>query len=162
MFYFKKNKGKRKYDSKKIKINFFGVEHYVDFVIEIEENNNLNQENIEEQCRWLIERVDEIEAKVVEYVENNYYDIIDEFYASIDSKTISNKEYLDFKFIMSDLKNNTMDAKDIILRNIKPIYFSIINDMRSYLFVYLSHTDEYGLDIVFNPEIIIHGHDGEI
>lgn len=162
MFYFKKNKSKRECDSKKIKIIFFGVEHYVDFVIETEENNNLNKENIEEQRRLLTERVDEIEAKVVEYVENNYYDIIDKFYASIDPKTISKKESSDFRFIMSDLKNNTMGAKDIILRNIKPIYFSIINDMRSYLFVYLCYTDGYGLDIVFNPEIIIHGHDGEI
>lgn len=162
MLYFKKNKGKRKCDSKKIKIIFFEVEHCIDFLIETEENNNLNKENIEEQCRFLTERVYEIEAKVVEYVENNYYNIIDAFYASIDPKTISKKELSDFRLIMSDLKNNTMDAKDIILKNIKPIYFSIIDDMQSYLFVYLCHTDEYGLDIVFNPEIIIHGHDGII
>ncbi len=160
--FFKKYKSKHKCDFGKLKLFFFGVEHYVDFVIETEEDNNLNKEDIDEQCRLLTERIDEVEAKLVEYVESNYYNIIIEFYASIDPKTISKKESSDFRLVMNDLKNNTMSATDIILKNIKPIYFSIVDNTHSYLFVYLGYTDGYGLDIVFNPEIIIHGHDGEI
>lgn len=160
--FFKKSKENRKFDTQKLELSFWGVKYYVDLIVETEENDNLAKEDIEEQCRLLISRINEVEKKLAEYVENNYYNIITEFYLSVSSKTISKSEAIDFRLVMDDLKNNTMDAKGIILKNIRPIYFSVVDNARSYLFVYLSYADEYGLDIIFNPEIVIHEHDGEI
>lgn len=60
---------------------------------------------------------------------------------------------------MDDLKNNTRLHTDIIIKNIRPIYFSITSEDTSYLFVYINYADEIGIDIELNTQIIIREHE---
>lgn len=141
---------------KECKIKIFNKTYTISIIIE----GDVIDDDCMNAYEYFVEMHEQVEAKIKEYVENNYFDLIKEYYVDISfgNSTLS-REYKDYSCIIKDYENKEKKAIDIVLKNIKPVYFSIGENGISLLFFLFNSVDGHGFDIVITPNFIIVPHD---
>lgn len=103
---------------------------------------------------------EQIESKIKEYAADNYFELIKEYYVDITfGNSTFGREYKERFCIIKDYEKKEKRAIDIVLKNIKPIYFSIGENSSSQLFFLFNSVDGHGFDVVITPNLIIVPHD---
>lgn len=145
-------------------ITFFGKEYDIDILVEIEvsEAQNISNDLFAKVIDDFIDNLTRIQDKIEEYVRNEYRTIIEDYYLGLEFVPNKSKEYQEHLLIIRDYENNTTKAMDIVLRNIEPKYFSIYEEKKGYLFLYMNSSDSYGFDAILSSDIIIKLHDGDL
>ena len=139
-------------------LSFFGVQHCVKIVNEIEESEECPKEVVEKLIMLLSETA-AIEQAIKTYVNEHYYQIIEDYYLDLCYPSKESQEYKEHIALVNDFEYNTINHEEILIKNIKPIYYAIVSPAKAYLFLYLNDSDEYGIDVNLLPQISIRKHD---
>ena len=156
MFNFrKKNHIEPKYPSS-CDIVLFGRKYSVEVIVEAEKNSDISVDIVKAHLSMLTNNTSQIESSVEEYVAENYNWLMENYYSEllIPSDIIQTE--------LSSEKNSVNKHTryvNLITRNLRPIYFSVVNQEQCYLFLYVNEYDEYGIDIDLLPIIFIHMHE---
>lgn len=141
---------------KECKIKIFNKTYTISIIIE----GDVTDQDCMNAYEYFLEINEKVESIIKEYVENNYFELIREYYVDISSGNPSwSREHKDYFCIIKDYENKEKKAIDIVLKNIKPVYFSIGDKGSSLLFFLFNSIDGHGFDIVITPNFIIVPHD---
>lgn len=155
----KKSKDKNNACSK-CDFSLFGKSSQIEVLCEIEASIDIHPDCVRHNLDDFINRNEEIEHSIRKYIVDNYRMIIEDYYLCLSYPSKKSKEYSDYLLLLDDYNNTTANHLDIILKNIKPVYFSVIDVSRSYLFLYINASDEYGIDVEIYPhKVAIHMHE---
>lgn len=153
---FKRKNRDKQIIPEKCTITFFGGNYPISVIIE----GDVSDDDCIDYYNRFINMHGQIELTIKEYVEKNYFELIKEYYTDITfSNTTSGKNYEAYSAIRKDYENNKRNATDIFLKNIRPIYYSILENGRSILFILFNDADGHGMDLVITPELKVISHD---
>lgn len=103
---------------------------------------------------------EQIESKIKEYVESNYFELIKDYYIDV---TFANfpfsKERKEHSQFVRDYETKEKKSIENVIKNIEPIYFSILDGGKSALFFLFNSADSHGFDVVITSSLDIIPHD---
>ncbi|MDE6726470.1 MAG: hypothetical protein K2J80_00855 [Oscillospiraceae bacterium] len=155
----KKHKDKS-YDSLKCDFTLFGQKFKIDVLCEIEVDVDIPPDCVRNNLDDFLNRNEETEHAIRKYIMDNYRTIIEDYYLCLSYPSKKSKDYSDYLLLLDDYNNASADHLDIILKNIQLAYFSVIDVSRSYLFLFINTSDDYGIDVEIYPhKTAVHTHD---
>ncbi len=153
--FFRKNKNKCNIP-KTCKIKLFNKTYTISVIIE----GNVVDDDCMNLYKHFITVTEQIETKIKEYVEKNYFKLLKDYYVDFsDDYPLLSQERKEHMSVIKDYENKEKEAIDIVLKNIRPTYFSVLEKEKSYLFFFLNDIDEDGFDVVINPNFLVVPHD---
>lgn len=141
------------------RIKLFGETFEIKILNEIDKDTHISIELTKDMLQLLWEKNEEIQECIRKYVLDNYRSILENYYLCLSYPSTKSDEYNQFLLLRNDYENDKKDNIDIVLKNIKPIYYSITEDNQSYLFLYMNDSDGYGIDVILLPHLSVQIHD---
>ncbi|MBR1930902.1 MAG: hypothetical protein IJ833_05430 [Lachnospiraceae bacterium] len=68
------------------------------------------------------------------------------------------KEYQEHVLILKDYEDNTTEAMDIVLKNLVPRYFAIIEENKGYFLADINKSVAYGIDAIIAQNVFCKRH----
>ncbi|MCH5208608.1 MAG: hypothetical protein J1F04_06960 [Oscillospiraceae bacterium] len=159
MFLFSKSNDKKKYKRRYpsvCTIELFGVKYKIQFSA-VEATDDTSYDIIMNEYNYFMSAQvqEQIQAVLKKYIEENYFDIIEFHYIGIDIASIppSRKERSEYSAVLKDYEDGSKNAMEIVLKNLKPVNFSVYGRNESYLSLYVNDADEYGLNVTVTPKM---------
>lgn len=159
MFLFHRQKKPEAKEPSECQINLFGQCFTIKILNEMEDTMSVPDDLVSEMIKKLFDYSSVIEQSIEEYVKDNYFQIIEEYYLPLSYPSRRTSEYEEHISLVSDYENQLCNHKDILIKNLRPVYYSITSTDSSYLFLYVHDWEGHGVDIDLFPKIVIHKHE---
>lgn len=159
MFLFHKQKRLKSEEPSECQIDLFGKLFTIKVINEMEATMDAPDGLVAQMIKKLHEFSSAIDNAIEEYINDNYFNIIKEYYLHLCYPSHKTQEYKEHLDLTHDYENNLCNHKDILIKNIRPIYYSVTATDSSYLFLYINDSDGCGVDVVLFPNLEIHKHD---